>query len=178
MCPNVFDTRCRCLGARRSWHAFYSGISKRLPHRLAKSDGLYRFTVALDHAVFSRLLLVWDTIKWSLGNRLLVFGSATVGLESHSGILDARRQLCTGIPCSFSPRRSSRFPTADVSSSLFLDSAGALSSEHDRRPSNDVADELTGLLNLAHRIIPALRLPGSANLGRGSLKTLAAMARP
>ena len=116
----------------------------------------------------------------ALGNRLLVFGSATFRLDSLSGILDTRRELCTRIPRPFplSITLPEPPPPLTLAPVFPLDSVVAPNSERGRRLSSGVVDEPTDPLNPAHRTPPVLRPRKSVSLDQGSPKTLATMARP
>jgi hypothetical protein len=48
---------------------------------------------------FARRTKFWGPIKWTWGNRILVFRSTTFGLDSFSGILGTGRQPFTRVPC-------------------------------------------------------------------------------
>lgn len=69
------------------------------------------------------------------GNRLLVFGSATFRLDSLSGILDARRELCTRIPCRSLPLHYSSRATSSS------DSLPSSPSSVWRRPTASAAED-------------------------------------
>ena len=93
--PNVFDNQCPGVHDPGMVIFRISNSS----HCLAKSVGLHRLIVGLAPRLVSPTIRLWHPIKWSWGNRLLVFRPATFRLGSLSGVLDARRQLCTRVPC-------------------------------------------------------------------------------
>ena len=106
----------------------------------------------------------------------MVFRSTTFRLDSLAGIFDTRRQH-TGVPCLSSPFIVTRNPPL-LTFGLASYSVAAPNNAPGQRLLSDVTDEPTVHLMWAHRITLVHRPLKSANLDRGSQKTLAATARP